>query len=213
MIAGVSCRGARAMLSLGKSVACSTRVLAAMHGSVFSMTSQSATCAHAPSFSTASKLYSSVDDLSEAEFVPMDSNGMTETTPPMLDEFGRSYATGRRKTSVARVWIKEGSGQFSVNGKTLANYFLPLHREECLLPFVVTSTAGLYDVMCTVKGGGMGGQAGAIRHGVTKALLNFSNAHRPALKAAGFITRDSRRVERKKPGQPKARKKFQWVKR
>ena len=85
----------------------------------------------------------------------------------MLDTFGRAYATGRRKTSIARVWIKEGSGQFKINNKNLKDYFQPIQREQCLLPFITTSTSGEYDVWCTTKGGGMSGQAGAIRLGMT----------------------------------------------
>jgi len=130
-----------------------------------------------------------------------------------IDEYGRSYATGRRKTSVARVWVKRGSGIFIVNDQPLKDYFQPVQREECLMPFLVTETAGAYDVMCTTKGGGMSGQAGAVRLGVSKALISHEGEYRGALKKQGFLTRDARRVERKKPGQAGARKKFQWVKR
>ena len=100
-----------------------------------------------------------------------------------------------------------------MNGKDLKDYFQPLQREEVLLPFLAIEQSGLYDVWCTVKGGGITGQAGAVRLGTSRALTAFGPDIRPSLKKAGFITRDSRRVERKKPGQPKARKKFQWVKR
>ena len=130
-----------------------------------------------------------------------------------LDEFGRAYATGRRKSSVARVWVKEGSGQFIVNNKSLHEYFQQTQREQVLLPFIATETSGLYDVWCTTKGGGISGQAGSVRLGVSRALLSFDTDYRPALKAEKLLTRDARKVERKKPGQPKARKKFQWVKR
>jgi small subunit ribosomal protein S9 len=130
-----------------------------------------------------------------------------------IDELGRAYGTGRRKTSVARVWVNKGSGQFYVNGKLLVDYFLPIQREECLLPFLVVNQAGVYDVNCTVKGGGISGQAGAIRLGISRALTAFDPSYRVLLKNSGLLTRDSRRVERKKPGQPKARKNFQWVKR
>ena len=130
-----------------------------------------------------------------------------------LDEFGRAYATGRRKSSVARVWVKEGSGQFIVNNKLLQEYFQSTQREQVLLPFLATETSGLYDVWCTTKGGGISGQAGAVRLGVSRALLSFDTNYRQALKVGKLLTRDARKVERKKPGQPKARKKFQWVKR
>lgn len=132
---------------------------------------------------------------------------------PVIDEQGRAYGTGRRKTSVARVWIKEGSGQFIVNHKSFVDYFQPVQREHTLSAFLASRTAGAFDVWCTVKGGGMSGQAGAVRLGISRALEAFNPSLRPSLKAAGMLTRDSRRVERKKPGQKKARKKFQWVKR
>ena len=128
---------------------------------------------------------------------------------PVLDEFGRAYATGRRKTSVARVWIKEGSGQFVVNDKSLLDYFQPIQREHALGAFVASKTAGLFDTFCTVKGGGISGQAGAVRLGISRALEAFDPSHRILLRQFDMLTRDSRRVERKKPGQKKARKKFQ----
>eukprot|EP00981_Chlorochromonas_danica_P014188 scaffold7537_cov179-Ochromonas_danica.AAC.9 len=130
-----------------------------------------------------------------------------------MDAHGRVYATGRRKTSVARVWIKEGSGQFLVNDKNVAEYFQPLQRSDVLTPFLVSETGGLFDVFSTVKGGGMSGQAGAIRLGLSRALQKYNAALRSPLKKAGYLTRDARRVERKKPGQKKARKQYQWVKR
>ncbi|MDA9318279.1 30S ribosomal protein S9 [Octadecabacter sp.] len=130
------------------------------------------------------------------------------------DELGRSYATGKRKDAVARVWIKPGSGKVIVNGREQATYFArPVLRMILLQPFEITGTAGQFDVMATVKGGGLSGQAGAVKHGISKALQLFDPAHRPALKAAGFITRDSRVVERKKYGKAKARKSFQFSKR
>lgn len=128
---------------------------------------------------------------------------------PVLDEFGRAYATGRRKTSVARVWIKEGSGQFVVNDKSFLDYFQPIQREHALGAFVASKTAGLFDTFCTVKGGGISGQAGAVRLGISRALEAFDPTHRILLRQFDMLTRDSRRVERKKPGQKKARKKFQ----
>lgn len=135
-----------------------------------------------------------------------------------VDEFGRAYGTGRRKTSTARVWVKKSAtpfeGQISINKKTLADYFVrDTYREDVLKPFSAVNEMGNFDVYCTVKGGGLTGQAGAIRHGISRALQLFDPEYRPALKKAGYLTRDPRMVERKKPGQPKARKKFQWVKR
>jgi len=140
-------------------------------------------------------------------------------TPPLprekqVDDLGRAYATGRRKTSSARVWLFPGSGRVTVNGKPLIEKFNRLlYYEDIVAPFVVTHTACDFDVWCTVKGGGTSGQAGAIRHGVARALQNFDPAYRPALKAAGYLTRDPRMVEPKKPGRKKARKLKQWVKR
>ncbi|KAJ3699673.1 hypothetical protein LUZ61_003378 [Rhynchospora tenuis] len=131
-----------------------------------------------------------------------------------VDEKGRAYATGKRKCSIARVWIQPGSGKFLVNDKEFDVYFPILdHRADLLQPFTVTDTLGRWDVDCTVKGGGVSGQVGAIRLGISKALQNFEPAYRPYLKAVGYLTRDSRVVERKKPGKAKARKSFQWVKR
>ncbi len=130
------------------------------------------------------------------------------------DALGRSYATGKRKDAVARVWIKPGSGKVIVNGREQETYFArPVLRMILLQPFGVTGTLGQFDVMATVKGGGLSGQAGAVKHGISKALQLFDPSHRPALKAAGFITRDSRVVERKKYGKAKARKSFQFSKR
>ncbi|XP_010937627.1 small ribosomal subunit protein uS9m [Elaeis guineensis] len=131
-----------------------------------------------------------------------------------VDEKGRAYGTGRRKCSVARVWIQPGDGKFIVNDKQFDAYFPILdHRAELLRPFTVTKTLGLWDVNCTVKGGGVSGQVGAIRLGISRALQNWEPGLRPYLKAAGYLTRDPRVVERKKPGKAKARKSFQWVKR
>ena len=129
------------------------------------------------------------------------------------DEFGRAYGTGRRKTSVARVWIKEGSGQIVVNDKSFIDYFQPIQRDHALGAFVASKTAGLFDTFCTVKGGGISGQAGAVRLGISRALEVVDPSYRVLLRKEDMLTRDSRRVERKKPGQKKARKQFQWVKR
>lgn len=130
------------------------------------------------------------------------------------DALGRSYATGKRKDAIARVWIKPGSGKVIVNGREQETYFArPVLRMILLQPFEVTATLGQFDVMATVKGGGLSGQAGAVKHGISKALQLYDPSLRGALKAAGFITRDSRVVERKKPGKRKARRSFQFSKR
>lgn len=131
-----------------------------------------------------------------------------------VDSKGRAYGTGKRKCSIARVWIQPGEGKFVVNDKQFDVYFPMLDQRAALLrPFTETKTLGLWDVNCTVKGGGISGQVGAIRLGISRALQNWEPDLRPPLKEAGFLTRDSRIVERKKPGKAKARKSFQWVKR
>ncbi|KAL7146297.1 hypothetical protein ABFS83_06G031500 [Erythranthe nasuta] len=131
-----------------------------------------------------------------------------------VDDKGRAYGTGRRKCSIARVWIQPGGGNFVVNDKEFDVYFPMLdHRAALLRPFSETKTLGMWDVNCTVKGGGTSGQVGAIRLGISRALQRWEPGLRPPLKEAGFLTRDSRVVERKKPGKAKARKSFQWVKR
>ena len=133
---------------------------------------------------------------------------------PKRDAKGRAYATGRRKNAVARVWIKPGSGRFVINGRDERVYFArPVLRMLITQPFTVAKREGQYDVMCTVKGGGLSGQAGAVRHGISRALTLFEPALRPPLKAGGFLTRDSRSVERKKYGKAKARRSFQFSKR
>ncbi len=142
----------------------------------------------------------------------------TETAPekrePKIDKLGRAYATGRRKDAVARVWLKKGSGKIIVNGKDQTNYFSrKTHQLIMNQPFLVVNAAGHYDIMCTVKGGGLSGQAGAVRHGISRALENFDPALRPPLKKAGMLTRDDRIVERKKVGKHKARRSKQWAKR
>ena len=126
----------------------------------------------------------------------------------------RYYATGRRKEATARVWISPGTGNISVNGKELDTYFVrPVLRMILQQPFGATEAEGKFDVMCTVRGGGKSGQAGAIRHGIARALATADTDYRPILKKAGMLTRDARAVERKKYGQPGARKKFQFSKR
>jgi small subunit ribosomal protein S9 len=131
-----------------------------------------------------------------------------------LDAQGRAYATGRRKDAVARVWIKPGSGKITVNGRDQEVYFArPTLRLVINQVFDVSERAGQYDVVATVKGGGLSGQAGAVKHGIAQALSKFEPALRSAVKAAGFLTRDSRVVERKKYGRAKARRSFQFSKR
>tara|TARA_R110002110_G_scaffold8277_6_gene41490 strand:- start:1185 stop:1694 length:510 start_codon:yes stop_codon:yes gene_type:complete len=133
---------------------------------------------------------------------------------PVRDALGRSYATGKRKDAVARVWIKPGSGKVTVNGKEQNVYFArPVLQMILAQPFGITNTEGQFDVFATVKGGGLSGQAGAVKHGISKALQLYDPSLRGALKAAGFLTRDSRVVERKKYGKAKARKSFQFSKR
>jgi len=133
---------------------------------------------------------------------------------PVRDSLGRSYATGRRKDAVARVWIKPGSGRVQVNGRELNAYFArPVLQMILRQPFSVAGVEDQFDVMATVKGGGLSGQAGAVKHGISRALQLYDPALRPALKAAGFLTRDSRVVERKKYGRRKARRSFQFSKR
>ncbi|HEY2892401.1 MAG TPA: 30S ribosomal protein S9 [Dongiaceae bacterium] len=133
---------------------------------------------------------------------------------PKIDAQGRAYATGRRKNAVARVWIKPGSGKVTVNGREGAIYFArPVLRMLLAQPFGVTNRLGQYDLIATVTGGGLSGQAGAIRHGISRALVNFEPALRGVLKAGGFMTRDSRVVERKKYGKSGARRSFQYSKR
>jgi small subunit ribosomal protein S9 len=131
-----------------------------------------------------------------------------------LDAQGRAYATGRRKDAVARVWLKPGSGKITVNGRDQEVYFArPTLRLVINQVFDVAERAGQYDVVATVKGGGLSGQAGAVKHGIAQALSKFEPALRSAVKAAGFLTRDSRVVERKKYGRAKARRSFQFSKR
>ncbi|MEL6236421.1 MAG: 30S ribosomal protein S9 [Pseudomonadota bacterium] len=133
---------------------------------------------------------------------------------PVRDHLGRSYATGKRKDAIARVWVKPGTGKVTVNGKELAVYFArPVLQMIIDQPFTIANVAGQFDVMCTVKGGGLSGQAGAVKHGISKALTLYEPALRTPLKAAGFLTRDSRVVERKKYGKRKARRSFQFSKR
>lgn len=147
-----------------------------------------------------------------------EATGVVETAAPLyekkVDEQGRAYATGRRKNAVARVWIKPGSGKITVNGRDVAVYFArPTQQMVIQQPFQAANRTDQYDIMCTVKGGGLSGQAGAVRHGISRALTNYEPELRGALKSGGFLTRDARMVERKKYGRAKARRSFQFSKR
>lgn len=154
-----------------------------------------------------------LDQLS-AEGAAPEAQPATPTYEPVRDEFGRSYATGRRKESAARVWVKPGSGVVMINGRPIDQYFArPVLQMLLHQPFQVTDRLGQFDVMATVKGGGLSGQAGAVRHGISRALSLYEPELRPALKKVGFLTRDSRKVERKKYGRRKARRSFQFSKR
>ena len=141
----------------------------------------------------------------------LDNNEIKESN---LDNKDRSYATGKRKNSIARVWIKKGEGKISINGKTLDKYFTrPVLQMIVNQPLEAIQSTGTYDIMATVSGGGLSGQAGALRHGISKALTFYDSELRPALKKVGFLTRDSRVVERKKAGLAKARRSYQFSKR
>ncbi|AJY48264.1 30S ribosomal protein S9 [Martelella endophytica] len=131
-----------------------------------------------------------------------------------VDDLGRAYATGKRKDAVARVWVKAGTGKITVNGKDFTEYFgRPVLQMILQQPIVLTARDGQFDIVATVTGGGLSGQAGAVRHGISKALTYYEPALRSVLKKAGFLTRDSRVVERKKYGRAKARRSFQFSKR
>ena len=149
----------------------------------------------------------------EAPVAPVKSTPVIARNP-VKDKLGRSYGTGRRKNSVARVWIKPGSGKITVNHKEIEKYFArDTHRMVLMQPLDVTKTIGQFDIMCTVKGGGLSGQAGAVRHGLTRALDNFDPTLHGVLKTHGFLTRDPRVVERKKYGKHGARRSTQFSKR
>jgi len=141
-------------------------------------------------------------------------DGEAGPVAPKIDDLGRAYATGKRKNAIARVWIKPGAGRITVNGRDWLTYFArPVLRMIINQPFESAQRKDQYDVNCTVVGGGLSGQAGAVRHGISRALLNYEPDLRPTLKAGGFLTRDSRVVERKKYGKAKARRSFQFSKR
>ena len=139
------------------------------------------------------------------------SDTATATKENKLDAQGRAYGTGRRKNATARVWVKPGSGQIFVNKKPIEGYFArPVLRMSVTQPFEALDRAGKFDVYCTVAGGGLSGQAGAVRHGISRALDNFSSEFHSVLRKQGFLTRDPRMVERKKYGKAKARRSFQF---
>ena len=153
----------------------------------------------------------SIDDLSKLKVYDKEETMVNE---PKIDTLGRSYATGRRKESTARVWVKRGTGKISINGKEMVSYFArPVLQMQLNFVFDVTERKDQFDVIATVKGGGLSGQAGAVRHGISRALSLFEPDLRKPLKSAGMLTRDSRVVERKKYGRAKARKSFQFSKR
>ena len=157
------------------------------------------------------KEINSLDDLSKLKTDDKEDATINE---PKIDTLGRSYASGRRKESTARVWVKRGTGKISINGKEMVNYFArPVLQMQLNFVFDVTERKDQFDVIATVKGGGLSGQAGAVRHGLSRALCLFEPDLRKPLKSAGMLTRDSRVVERKKYGRAKARKSFQFSKR
>ena len=156
----------------------------------------------------------SLDDLKSAVGAAAAPAEAAAPRAPVRDKLGRAYATGKRKDAVARVWIKPGSGKITVNTRALEVYFArPVLRMLLNQPLVAAGRADQYDVLVTVDGGGLSGQAGAVRHGIAKALTYFEPDLRPVLKKGGFLTRDSRTVERKKYGKAKARRSFQFSKR
>jgi small subunit ribosomal protein S9 len=155
----------------------------------------------------------SLADLKESPAAPI-AAGPATPPEPMIDALGRSYATGRRKNAVARVWVKRGPGKITINGKDFQAYFArPVLQMIIKQPLVTAQRDGQLEVWCTVTGGGLSGQAGAVRHGISRALTLYEPGLRPALKKGGFLTRDSRVVERKKYGHAKARRSYQFSKR
>jgi len=163
---------------------------------------------------TSSRTLADLKDLVSAATTASPSAASAPKVEPKRDAQGRSYATGRRKNAVARVWIKPGRGEITVNEKKVGTYFArPVLRMLITQPFLVSDRYNQFDVVCTVVGGGLSGQAGAVRHGISRALTYYEPDLRSILKAAGFLTRDSRVVERKKYGRAKARRSFQFSKR
>ncbi len=154
----------------------------------------------------------SLEDLGEAAVVATEVEA--PTYEQKLDDQGRAYATGKRKDAVARVWVKPGSGKITVNGREMETYFArPVLQMVLQQPIVAAERKDQYDIVATVSGGGLSGQAGAVRHGISKALTHYEPELRGVLKKGGFLTRDSRVVERKKFGRAKARRSFQFSKR
>ena len=146
--------------------------------------------------------------------VAVEAPAETVKREPKKDALGRSYATGKRKDAVARVWLKMGKGNIIVNGRDVKDYFgRPVLQMIINQPFALTDREGQFDVMCTVSGGGLSGQAGAVRHGISRCLDLFEPELHKVLRQGGFLTRDSRAVERKKAGRSKARKRYQFSKR
>ena len=155
-----------------------------------------------------------INNLSDLSKLNQDDEVLTIEREPKIDKLGRSYSTGRRKESTARVWVKRGTGKITINGKDMPLYFArPVLQMQLNFVFDVTERKDQFDVIATVKGGGLSGQAGAVRHGLSRALSLFEPDLRKPLKVAGMLTRDSRVVERKKYGRAKARKSFQFSKR
>ena len=182
------------------------------------LTGQQAEEAPAPAPAEASAADSSGDtavaEAPEAPAAPVNIQPEAPLREQQLDKYGRAYATGRRKDAVARVWLKPGSGKIEINGRDQAIYFArPTLRLVINQPFGITDRSGQYDIIATVKGGGLSGQAGAVLHGIAQALSRYEPVLRTTVKRAGFLTRDSRVVERKKYGKAKARKSFQFSKR
>lgn len=158
----------------------------------------------------------SLEDIKDLGSEAVASGDGVEFTPaePKIDSMGRAYGTGRRKSATARVWIKPGSGKITINGKDQTEYFArPVLRMIIEQPLVAAERRTEFDVVCTVKGSGLSGQAGAVRHGITRALVAYEPSLRPVLKPHGYLTRDPRVVERKKYGRAKARRSFQFSKR
>jgi small subunit ribosomal protein S9 len=166
------------------------------------------------SSSTVTKTRSLADLAVASAAATLATTGERDMPEPQRDAQGRSYATGKRKNAIARVWVKPGTGKITVNGRDQQIYFArPVLRMMIGQPFQVSGRAGQFDVVCTVVGGGLSGQAGAVRHGISKALTYYEPELRSVLKKNGFMTRDSRVVERKKYGRAKARRSFQFSKR
>ena len=155
-----------------------------------------------------------INNLSDLSKLNQTEDSSSIEREPKIDKLGRSYSTGRRKESTARVWVKRGTGKITINGKDMPLYFArPVLQMQLNFVFDVTERKDQFDVIATVKGGGLSGQAGAVRHGLSRALSLFEPDLRKPLKVAGMLTRDSRVVERKKYGRAKARKSFQFSKR